>query len=145
MDRENFSNSGLKSITIPATLTDWDYSFINCTSLVTVTLERGITEIPYSAFSGCTSLSNIVLPESLVEIGGSAFANCTSLKSLVIRPNTAITSSGTFSGWTAEQTIYIMESRYVISQYWYGPTSATASTHWFKDCNAKIVYDYTPE
>ena len=168
MDRENFSNSGLKSITIPATLTDWDYSFINCTSLVTVTLERGITEIPYSAFSGCTSLttvnlpdtltemassvfsgctslSNIVLPESLVEIGGSAFANCTSLKSLVIRPNTAITSSGTFSGWTAEQTIYIMESCYVISQYWYGPTSATASTHWFKDCNAKIVYDYTPE
>ena len=168
MDRENFSNSGLKSITIPATLTDWDYSFINCTSLVTVTLERGITEIPCSAFSGCTSLttvnlpdtltemardvfsgctslSNIVLPESLVEIGGSAFANCTSLKSLVIRPNTAITSSGTFSGWTAEQTIYIMESRYVISQYWYGPINATASTHWFKDCNAKIVYDYTPE
>ena len=168
MDRENFSDSGLKSITIPATLTDWDYSFINCTSLVTVTLERGITEIPYSAFSGCTSLttvnlpdtltemassvfsgctslSNIVLPESLVEIGGSAFANCTSLKSLVIRPNTAITSSGTFSGWTAEQTIYIMESRYVISQYWYGPINATASTHWFKDCNAKIVYDYTPE
>ena len=168
MDRENFSDSGLKSITIPATLTDWDYSFINCTSLVTVTLERGITEIPYSAFrgctslttvnlpdtltemarsvfSGCTSLSNIVLPESLVEIGNSAFANCTSLKSLVIRPNTTITSSGTFSGWTAEQTIYIMESRYVISQYWYGPINATASTHWFKDCNAKIVYDYTPE
>ena len=168
INKKAFEGSGPKTVTIPAGLTDWDYAFQNCTYLETVTMAEGVTEIPSGAFqnctslktvnlsktvleigmrafSGCTSLSNIVLPESLVEIGGSAFANCTSLKSLVIRPNTAITSSGTFSGWTAEQTIYIMESRYVISQYWYGPTSATASTHWFKDCNAKIVYDYTPE
>ena len=169
MDRENFSNSGLKSITIPAGLTDWDYAFQNCTYLETVTMAEGVTEIPsgafqnctslktvnlsktvleigMSAFSGCTSLADIELHDSLAEIGMSAFANCTSIKSLVIYPGTLVGSSGTFSGWTAEQTIYIMESRYVISQYWYGATnSSQAVGQWFKECDAQIVYGYTPK
>ena len=100
--------------------------------------------IEYSAFANCTSLSNFVLPQSVVEIAGSVFLNCTSMKSILIYPNTAISSTNTFSGWTAEQTIYIMESQYVVSNYWYGPVNATSTSNWFANCNAKIVYDYTP-
>ena len=167
MQRDNFTGSGLKSITIPATLTEWDYAFSGCTSLTSVTLEEGVTNIAYTAFSGCsnltsvtmpdtletieysafancTSLSNFVLPQSVVEIAGSVFLNCTSMKSILIYPNTAISSTNTFSGWTAEQTIYIMESQYVVSNYWYGPVNATSTSNWFANCNAKIVYDYTP-
>ena len=169
INKKAFEGSGPKTVTIPAGLTDWDYAFQNCTYLETVTMAEGVTEIPsgafqnctslktvnlsktvleigMSAFSGCTSLADIELHDSLAEIGMSAFANCTSIKSLVIYPGTLVGSSGTFSGWTAEQTIYIMESRYVISQYWYGATnSSQAVGQWFKECDAQIVYGYTPK
>ena len=169
INKKAFEGSGPKTVTIPAGLTDWDYAFQNCTYLETVTMAEGVTEIPsgafqnctslktvnlsktvleigMSAFSGCTSLADIELHDSLAEIGMRAFANCTSIKSLVIYPGTLVGSSGTFSGWTAEQTIYIMESRYVISQYWYGATnSSQAVGQWFKECDAQIVYGYTPK
>lgn len=169
INKKAFEGSGPKTVTIPAGLTDWDYAFQNCTYLETVTMAEGVTEIPSGAFqnctslktvnlsktvleigmrafSGCTSLADIELHDSLAEIGMSAFANCTSIKSLVIYPGTLVGSSGTFSGWTAEQTIYIMESRYVISQYWYGATnSSQAVGQWFKECDAQIVYGYTPK
>ncbi|MBS1416541.1 MAG: leucine-rich repeat protein [Clostridia bacterium] len=171
-----FVRSGLKSVSIPASLTklmssSYDlvhgYSFSSIDSLTTVTIEEGaelipnsafancasletvilpetITLIGYSAFANCSSLSNFVLPQSVVEINGSAFLNCTSIKSLLIYPNTAVAGVSIFEGWTAEQTIYIMESQYVVSNYWYGPVNATSTNNWFANCNAKIVYDYTP-
>lgn len=119
-------------------------AFANCASLETVILPETITLIGYSAFANCSSLSNFVLPQSVVEINGSAFLNCTSIKSLLIYPNTAVAGVSIFEGWTAEQTIYIMESQYVVCNYWFGPVNATSTNNWFANCNAKIVYDYTP-
>ena len=58
--------------------------FAPCSStLKSVTIEVGITEIPASCFAGCSKIAEIVIPASVISIGESAFSS-TSLKNLVI-------------------------------------------------------------
>lgn len=58
--------------------------FAPCSStLKSVTIEGGITEIPASCFAGCSKIAEIVIPASVISIGDSAFSS-TSLKNLVI-------------------------------------------------------------
>lgn len=58
--------------------------FTPCSStLKSVTIENGITEIPASCFAGCSKIAEIVIPASVISIGDSAFSS-TSLKNLVI-------------------------------------------------------------
>ena len=58
--------------------------FAPCSStLKSVTIEVGITEIPASCFAGCSKIAEIVIPASVISIGDSAFSS-TSLKNLVI-------------------------------------------------------------
>ena len=50
-----------------------DNSFSGCTSLSSVTLNEGITEIGQSTFLGTSNLRNITFPSTLTTIGGTAF------------------------------------------------------------------------
>lgn len=103
-----FKNSGLKSVTIPSTVTkmagycfegckdlttvtasgtnlEMGYqTFINCTSLKKVTFKKGITRMRQQVFDGCTSLTDVNLGSDLTWIGGAAFRGCTALKEISI-------------------------------------------------------------
>ena len=81
------------SITIPSTV---EYNgktynvtciafggFKECKSLVSVTIEEGITELGYGSFSECSALSEISLPQSLLSINTMAFAG-TNITSIII-------------------------------------------------------------
>lgn len=58
--------------------------FAPCSStLKSVTIEDGITEIPVSCFANCSKITEITIPASVINIGDSAFSG-TSLKNLVI-------------------------------------------------------------
>lgn len=58
--------------------------FTPCSStLKTVTIEDGITEIPTSCFTNCGKITEITIPASVINIGDNAFYN-TSLKNLAI-------------------------------------------------------------
>ena len=58
--------------------------FAPCSStLKSVTIEVGITEIPASCFVNCGKITEITIPASVISIGDSAFSS-TSLKNLVI-------------------------------------------------------------
>ena len=61
-----------------------DYVFQGCTSLTSVVIPEGVTNISRSAFYGCTSLTSVAIPESVIAIGALAFYDCTSLTSVVI-------------------------------------------------------------
>ena len=59
-----------------------DEPFQGNSTLTSITIPEGVTEIAYYAFDGCTSLTNVTIPEGVTYIGNKAFIGCTSLKSV---------------------------------------------------------------
>ena len=54
-----------------------EYKIQACSSLTSVVIPEGVTEIGKEAFQGCTSLTSVVIPESVTKIGNYAFKRCT--------------------------------------------------------------------
>jgi hypothetical protein len=69
-------------------------AFSNCTSLTSITISSGVTNIYDSVFSECTSLSSVTIPNNVKTIG-SAFEKCYSLTSVTIE-NGVTNIDGTF-------------------------------------------------
>lgn len=61
-----------------------DNAFINCTTLVSVTIPAPVTEIGDNAFAKCENLAEVTLSEGLKTIGENAFWGCTALKEIEI-------------------------------------------------------------
>ena len=64
----------LKTIVVTSCNGLAEKAFYNLTSVTSVTLPDGLTEIPNNAFNGCTSLVSVNLPDSVERIGDYAFA-----------------------------------------------------------------------
>ncbi|MBQ8399251.1 MAG: leucine-rich repeat domain-containing protein, partial [Clostridia bacterium] len=72
-----FVSSSLKSIAIPDGVTEiGGGAFAENYSLSSVTLGKGLTEINNSTFDYCTALTEILIPKGIQSIGGNAFAFC---------------------------------------------------------------------
>lgn len=56
------------------------YAFVNCTSLIDVTLQEGVTTIGENAFAGCSALKSVNIPSSLTGIANDAFKGCNKLE-----------------------------------------------------------------
>ncbi|EAX93602.1 cell surface protein, putative [Trichomonas vaginalis G3] len=56
----------------------------SCTSLITLTLNNGVTDIGTYAFDECTSLTDFIIPSSLASIQSFAFQSCERLKTLIM-------------------------------------------------------------
>ena len=66
--------SSLKSVVVESGVTEiGNYTFANCTNLQTVTFASTVKSIGNYAFRGCTSLKNVTLPNNLTSIGTGAF------------------------------------------------------------------------
>ncbi len=57
-------------------------AFENCKAFESVSIGKGITEIKNNTFKGCSMLTDIVIPEGVTSIGSSAFENCSSITSI---------------------------------------------------------------
>lgn len=74
--------SSLKSIVIPDGVTEiGDNTFYECTALETINIPNGVREIGEYAFYYCTSLAKVNIPDSVIKIGELAF-NESGLKEL---------------------------------------------------------------
>eukprot|EP00038_Savillea_parva_P028467 m.65308 g.65308 ORF g.65308 m.65308 type:complete len:508 (+) comp8278_c0_seq2:105-1628(+) len=116
-----FKATGLRSIVIPAQVTDateafaycdnletvhlpvnmtsiFDRMFLMCSSLKNITIPNTVTSIGLSSFSGCESLSSIDLPASVVSVGSHAFKACTNLTEVTIADTVAVIGFEAFSG-----------------------------------------------
>ncbi len=86
------------AVTIPSTLGGGavtcigDEAFDSCTSLTSVTIPNGVTNIEYGAFDQCFSLTSVTIPTSVTRIGGAAFRSCQILADVAIPVN--VTSIG---------------------------------------------------
>ena len=88
-----FQNTGIKTVTIPCTVENYDAAFTGCTSLESVIIESSSDKIGdkiqsrgSGVFQGCTNLKSVTVPSWVTTIGGYAFADCTSLSSPTFLP-----------------------------------------------------------
>lgn len=63
-----------------------EYAFYGCTSLKSIKLNNGLTEIKNSAFCN-TGLTNVVIPDSVTTLGSRAFGNCKNMEIIKIGAN----------------------------------------------------------
>ena len=134
-----FKGSGLVSITIPGTVTEWygGNQFESCESLETVVFEEGTYLGLYGSymFRYCTALKSVTLASSLGDLNSSMFNGCTALKEIYI-PDGVIVGISTFDGWTADQKIYTSLSLREAMLAW--------TEGWNGGNNATLVTDYVP-
>ena len=77
--------SSLVSITIPSSVRDIRWcAFRGCSALISITIPNSVTSIGGCAFDGCSALASITIPNSVTSIGERAFAGCSSLESIVV-------------------------------------------------------------
>ena len=82
----SFTNcTSLISINIPDSVTSiGEYAFYNCTSLTSINIPNGITIINDAVFGFMSNLTSITIPNSVKTIGDYSFTNCSSLISINI-------------------------------------------------------------
>ena len=90
-----FWGPSLVSISIPASVEEIRGSaFFGCSSLKTVTFEKGSKLKTVAGFSHCTSLTTIEIPASVETIGQYAFNDCTSLHTVTFEKGSKLKTIG---------------------------------------------------
>lgn len=75
----------LESITIPANVTIFGSDILyGCTSLKSVNLPEGMTRIPTNFMPGCVMVTSLNLPSTIKEIGEFAFSECEKLSDITL-------------------------------------------------------------
>lgn len=97
-----FCNSGLIEITIPESVTNWNYdrdkkshAFVDCDDLKRVVIKSKI--VPVRGFESCNTLERVELGELTETVGEGAFCYCDSLTDVVLGTNTHTIGAYAFS------------------------------------------------
>lgn len=82
--------SSLKEIEIPGKVGGnlGSYCFYQCTSLVKVKINKGVTKLSSNSFRGCTSLVSIEIPDTIGSMVDACFYGCTGLVEVIMYPTT---------------------------------------------------------
>jgi len=93
-----FEGCGLRSITIPKTVTKYGYHiFKECPNLESVVLESTL-DILSSFFTGCSKLKYVSIPQGVKYISSHAFEDCTSLSNLTLPSSINFVDNQAFEG-----------------------------------------------
>ena len=91
----------LKKVIVPANVSGDFEELFSGSSLTSIVISEGITEIEKSMFSGCYNLTEVKFPMSLERITAYAFSGCTALPSISFPPNVYYIGQAAFRGCTA--------------------------------------------
>ncbi len=109
--------TSLESVKLPAGLTEIDGSMFSYTAIKSIVLPEGIQKIPYGCFMHCKQLESIVIPDGVVEIGDSAFSSCSSLCDVVMPAALTTIGSSAFASCNKLTVIDLPERVYDIKDY----------------------------
>lgn len=102
------------NVVVPSGVTkiacQFEEAFAKSSSITSITIPEGVTEICGSAFMSCVSLKSISLPSTLKKLGDSAFWGCTSLESVVLPDGLTSIEPDTFWGCSALKDVTIPAS-----------------------------------
>lgn len=94
-----FDCYNLKSITLSKGLTEIPERMLQfCANLESITIPEGVTRIGREAFYQCEKLKKVTLPESLLTIGYGAFEGCSALKEIILPKGLTLVGSHAFDG-----------------------------------------------
>lgn len=105
-----------ENIIIPSTIDGYtvtgidDKAFQNVTSMKTLKIPMGITQIGIYAFEGCTSLVTVTLPDTLQGLGTYVFKDCISLQSATLNAGRVNVTEGLFQGCTALSSVILPDT-----------------------------------
>lgn len=93
-----FCGKAIERVTIQEGVTEigWE-AFSSCRNLKYIDMPKSVIKIDSQAFERCSSLINIEFSESITEIGMEAFRNCSSLTSIRLPNNTIIIDDFAFA------------------------------------------------
>ena len=134
-----YDYSSLESVTIGNGITEIGTgAFALCSSLENVTMGNGITEIGTGAFALCSSLTNIDIPDSVTSIYDGAFSGCASLTAIEIPDSVTSIGDSAFSGCSSLEIVFYTGTK----EEWNNISIAD-----FNDAlkNATIIYNYVDE
>ena len=101
-----------------------DGAFLECFSLLIITIPDSVTSIGNSAFKLCENLIGITIPDSVASIGASTFSYCSSLTSMTIPNSVTSIGASTFSHCSSLISIAIPDSVTSIGNHgFYGCTN----------------------
>ena len=102
-------NSTLQTIKLPQGITDIsDYAFNHCSSLTSIDFPVALNTIGNYAFFGCSLLKSIEIPSGVTGIGPGAFGDCSSLSTATFLGETPPVHIGhVFYQYTALSDIYV--------------------------------------
>ena len=116
LGNQSFKYSNVKTVVIPATVTDFGASGVSATNasggafkdsaVEKVVLPEGMTVIPAAAFNGATNLKEVNIPSTVTAIGVNAFRS-SALTTLTIPATVEAISYGAFRDMTALTTVTI--------------------------------------
>ena len=137
-------NKKIEKIILPSTLTTiGQYAFYDCTSLQTVTFEKGsrLKTIEESAFEDCTALTSIEIPASVERIEDRAFKGCSKLATVTFEKGLQLKTieNSTFEDCTALTSIEIPASVEMIGQYAFNDCTSLHTVTFEKGSQLKTV------
>ncbi len=130
-----------QSVSVPDTTNIiYQNAFLNCSSLVNITLPESVTQIGYAAFSGCTNLKTVNIPDKVTIIYEQTFQNCKNLQSIVLPSGLTAIGTAAFKNCSALTRLHIPASVNYIAD----KTTSPNVYEFINGCNALVELTVDP-
>ena len=85
-----------------------DYSFPDCTGLVSVIIPSSVTNVGVAAFAYCSALETVTIPSGVTSVGDWAFYNCGDMRSVTISSSVSSIGQDAFYGCDKLAVVYVV-------------------------------------
>lgn len=99
-------------------------AFQNCTTVTSVTIPEGVTEIQDNAFYSCTALETVTIPASVTLLRNCAFCDCPNLRAVYFEGDAPQQANYVFDS-TENVTMYYRDGASGWSSLWHGRPAET--------------------